>query len=194
MSVCSYEVALRLAMEAERKKCEDHINDLRERLTVATSARNELESKCDMLNRDLRTLQSDHESTLQRTNAQIHSLQDEIQRLKTQNGSLKNNVASLEGHAKSQEIDIADLRKKLAHAEDQAGAWEREMHAAMAAKKALEAELEKVKKQCQQMRDNRALEYNSITQSILNAVKSEFDHMRVDMKIPMSGNLMQHDH
>lgn len=83
---------------------------------------------------------------------------------------------------------------RLTHAEDQAGAWEREMHASMAAKKALEAELEKVKKQYQQLRDNRALEYNSITQGILNAVKSEFDHMRVDMKIPMSGNLTQNDH
>ncbi len=89
---------------------------------------------------------------------------------------------------KSNEINN---QHRLQHAEDQASAWEREMHAAMAAKKALESELEKAKKQCQQLRDNRALEYNSITQSILNAVKSEFDHMRVDMKIPMGGNMPQ---
>ncbi len=84
------------------------------------------------------------------------------------------------------------LTRRLSHAEDQAGAWEREMHAAMTAKKALETEMEKVKKQLQQLRDNRALEYNSVTQSILNAVKSEFDHMRVEMKIPISGNMSQH--
>lgn len=108
----AYEEAIRAARESERQKCEEHINDLRQRLGTATSARNELESKCDALSRDLRTLQSDHESTLQRTNAQIHALQDEIQRLKTQTNSLKNNVASLESHSKSQDIDIADLRKK----------------------------------------------------------------------------------
>ncbi len=68
-------------------------------------------------------------------------------------------------------------------AEDQGDKWYKELQIANTTKINLSNQLEKLQQQYQQLKNSRTEEYSLITSNILNAVRAEFDSMKVDLKL-----------
>lgn len=77
----------------------------------------------------------------------------------------------------------SQLIYRLVAAEDQGDKWYRELQIANTAKINMSNQLEKLQQQYQQLKSSRTEEYTLITKNVLNAVRAEFDSMKVDLKL-----------
>lgn len=178
-----YEGALKACRQAEQERAEQMASELRKRIDLLTAAKMELEHRCEHHLNEIKALRAELEDVMARFNAQLSAMQAELQRLREQNASLHSALTANDSHSKAQEIEIRDLQRRLAMAEDNANKWSREVQTLLAAKAKLEEKLQKLQEQYTQLQANRVLEYATIRQNVVNSVVAQFDQLRVDLNI-----------
>jgi prefoldin subunit 5 len=144
-----------------------------------SQARNELESRCDNYVREIQRMQEENSKTVQSLQYQLQSLQDELSRLRSQNHALQLANNQLENSKQTLELLNRDNQKKIYQLEEKVQSLSKELHGLVLQKQNLQSLYDTLHINYEKLKDNRLNEFQIINSNILNAVKNEFDNMKI---------------
>lgn len=184
----AYDLTLKEVKEIERKRAEELMIDLRQRLELLAAARNELESRCGNYTSELKEQQAAHERVTHQLQQQLESLQDELNRLRSQNGNLRAMALTMESAATERQDELLDLRAKYSTLEIESQSWHQELQQAVTTRQKLAERLQKVEKKYTALQESREKEFHLVMENTMQTMREQFENMRVTLRISNNHN------
>lgn len=152
---------------------------------MLTVARAELEARCASYMQELRDQTAAHELLVQQLQQQLALSQEELARLRQANSNLRTLQVTLETTNADLQIEVNALRSRLSALETNSKSWQSELQQAQLAKQKLAERLQRLEMKHQALKDAREREFQLVSESAMNAVRDQFDALRVTLRIGM---------
>ena len=131
----------------------------------------------------LQKMQEENSRALQNLQYQLSSLQEELQRQRSTNHSLQLANNQLENSKQTLEMLNRDNQKKLSQYEEKQQQLQKDVHSLLLQKQNLQSLHDTLSINYEKLRENRYNEYQIIHANVMNAVKNEFDNMKLHFNI-----------
>jgi chromosome segregation ATPase len=128
-------------------------------------------------------MQEENSRALQNLQYQLSSLQEELQRQRSTNHSLQLANNQLENSKQTLEMLNRDNQKKLSQYEEKQQQLQKDVHSLLLQKQNLQSLHDTLSINYEKLRENRYNEYQIIHANVMNAVKNEFDNMKLHFNI-----------
>lgn len=128
-------------------------------------------------------MQEENSRALQNLQYQLSSLQEELQRQRSTNHSLQLANNQLENSKQTLEMLNRDNQKKLSQYEEKQQQLQKDVHSLLLQKQNLQSLHDTLSINYEKLRENRYNEYQIIHTNVMNAVKNEFDNMKLHFNI-----------
>lgn len=176
------------AREREKERCDGIVKELRQQVVDYEATKKELENRAEGYLNELRDARIDHDTRNKSTRVQIEKLQEELDRLVTQNSTLKESLANEEKSNRLLELDLSEAKTRLSEVTDKSKKWYAELVQTTEEKNRLAQLSAKLQAEVNHLQACRQSDFNSVAGSVLKVMGRELDSLRINMGIPVNEN------